>query len=225
MLIITALSIYSITRDINDTIDKIAKLTADLKNAITPIVTVGVGATTGPNIGGIIMLALNTLSNIAYLVAMAVALKNLIEELLDQVFPPKRYVFGMRIKSLFEKGCNDLELQFQSTLIDSLGDRVIVPTLSQKGPLFPRPNIEVNAFPKAGSAIDNFADFIGVMMQMFNADFRITDGVLRFEQKEYWKQKSQYTIPSTFIDQDNLSNPYKYNSSEIVSNYNIFVSF
>ena len=225
MLIITALSIYSITRDINDTIDKIAKLTADLKNAITPIVTVGVGATTGPNIGGIIMLALNTLSNIAYLVAMAVALKNLIEELLDQVFPPKRYVFGMRIKSLFEKGCNDLELQFQSTLIDSLGDRVIVPTLSQKGPLFPRPNIEVNAFPKAGSAIDNFADFIGVMMQMFNADFRITDGVLRFEQKEYWKQKSQYTIPSTFIDQDNLSNPYKYNSSEIVSNYNISYLF
>ena len=225
MLIITALSIYSITRDINDTIDKIAKLTADLKNAITPIVTVGVGATTGPNIGGIIMLALNTLSNIAYLVAMAVALKNLIEELLDQVFPPKRYVFGMRIKSLFEKGCNDLELQFQSTLIDSLGDRVIVPTLSQKGPLFPRPNIEVNAFPKAGSAIDNFADFIGVMMQMFNADFRIKDGVLRFEQKEYWKQKSQYTIPSTFIDQDNLSNPYKYNSSEIVSNYNISYLF
>ena len=225
MLIITALSIYSITRDINDTIDKIAKLTADLKNAITPIVTVGVGATTGPNIGGIIMLALNTLSNIAYLVAMAVALKNLIEELLDQVFPPKRYVFGMKIKSLFEKGCNDLELQFQSTLIDNLGDRVIVPTLSQKGPLFPRPNIEVNAFPKAGSAIDNFADFIGVMMQMFNADFRIKDGVLRFEQKEYWKQKSQYTIPSTFIDQDNLSNPYKYNSSEIVSNYNISYLF
>jgi len=226
MLIITALTIYSITRDINDTVDKTSELAGQLKNALVPIITLGpTGPTAGPDTGAIVLLAVNTVAKIVYLVAMAIALKNLIEELLDQIFPPKRYVFGMKIKSLFEKGCNDLQLQFQSTLIDNLGDRVIVPALSQKGPLFPRPNAEVNALPKAGSAIDNFADFIGVMMQMFNADFRIKDGVLRFEQKEYWKQKSQYTIPSTFIDQDNLSNPYKYNSSEIVSNYNISYLF
>ena len=225
MIVLIGLSIYSIQKDINDAIDRTAKLLADLKNAITPIVTVGVGATTGPNIGGIIMLTLNTISNIAYLVAMGIALKNLIEDLLEQTLPPKRYMFGMKLKTMFEKGCAELGYSFQSTLIDALGDRIVIPTLSKKGPLSPNANKDVNGLPEAGGALDNFADFIGVMLRMFNADFRISNGVFRFEHKEYWQQKSRYIIPDTFISQDTKSNPYKYNTSDIVANYNISYLF
>ena len=47
-LLILAVSAYTITKDINDQIDKATKLIGDLKNAITPIITAGV---TGPTLG------------------------------------------------------------------------------------------------------------------------------------------------------------------------------
>ena len=221
-LLILAVSAYTITKDINEQIRKLGELIGDLKNALFPLVTIGVtGPTVGPNTGGIIMLAINTVVQIAYTVAMAVALTKLIDQLIEQILPPKRAIFGMKVKTMFQKGLQHLGYTFKSSLIDSIGDIAILPTLEKKGPLAFIASSKRNGLPRSGSPVDNFADFINVMLTTFNADFRISNGEFRLEQKEYWQNTSSYTIPSTFIEQDGLSSPYRYNTSDIVSNYNI----
>lgn len=221
-LLILAVSAYTITKDINEQIRKIGELVGDLKNAITPIIGVSItGPTFSANIGGIVMLAINTLVQIAYTVAMAIALAKLIEQIIEQALPLKRAIFGMKVKAMFQKGLQHLGYTFKSTLIDNIGDLAILPTLEKKGPLAFIASSKRNGLPRSGSPVDNFADFINVMLTTFNADFRIVNGEFRLEQKEYWQNTSSYIIPSTFIEQDALTSPYRYNTSDIVSNYNI----
>ena len=217
-LLILILSTYTITKELRQNIKELTDLTGDLQDAITPIIGAGVtGPTIAANIGGIISLAIKTAAKLVYVVLMAVTLLNLIKQLVAQLFPLKRYHYGLSLKTMFTRACEHLNLTFNSSLLDSLEGYIILPQQDKKGSLIAS-NI-TNPCPIGGGPLDTFGDLIRTAKDIFNADYRIVDNVFEFERRDYWQGRSGYIIPAVFGDQDGRNNPYKLNTSELISNY------
>jgi hypothetical protein len=77
-------------------------------------------------------------------------------------------------------------------------------------------------FPSNSEPIYLFGDLIRISKEMFNADFRIVNGVFYFERKDNFVFPSSYVVPSFFNDQERILDRVKFNTDEIVSNYNIY---
>ena len=66
-----------------------------------------------------------------------------------------------------------------------------------------------------------FGDAIRTLKLKFNADYRIQNGILIFERKDFFEENGTYKIPNVFNDQKKLLDGVKFNTNEMVSNYNI----
>ncbi len=156
-----------------------------------------------------------------------VAIVELTKQIVEQLAPVKRTHLGMPIRSLFQKGCDFLNLTLKSTLLDEL-DRnskkwVLIPSKNHKGGS-PPTGIPANEFTEVGypTALDNldtFGDVIRVFKRIFNADFRLKDGVFEFERRDYWQNTSGYVIPNTFTNQEQARNETTVNTNELKANY------
>lgn len=224
-LITLSISAYMMTKEIVENVQKLAETIADATDASTPVVGVSVGAGAGVvtawDWGNFVLVAIKVIARVAYIVALTIAVIKLIEEIFEQLFPRKRYHIGMNIKTMFERACQYLDLEFQSDLLSDsdVSKWVIIPSKDKKGVTG---NIgSQRGFPVGRDPIDSFGDFIRVMKSTFNGDFRINDGVFRFERLDYWEQNSSFVIKDFFTDQDRLLNKDKPNTQDFVSNYNI----
>lgn len=218
-LILLSISIYMMVKELIDNVQKLAETIADSTNAATPgatLVFTAVGPGTGftIDIGDFIWVALKVISRIAYIIAITVAIINLVEEVINQLLPPKRFHLGMTIRSLFEKACGHLNLTFQSSIPEL--SWVHIPRKDRKG----GSKGEVG-YPDNTGPIYTFGDCIREFKKMFNADFRIINGVFIFERKDAFELPSNYKIPDYFNDQERLLDRVKFNTDEMIANYNI----
>lgn len=229
-LLLLGLSTYSLTKELIESIKALADRIADLTDAATPVIGVGVGAgavvVTAYDIGNIIMAALKLVAQIAYLVAIVVAIVKLVEQIIEQLMPPKRFHRGIPLRTLFQKFCDYKGLQFSSTLMDSLDVNnakwcYLPPKRQIKGSIFANRSTQ-SGVPDVGSIIDTPAGVIREFKKIFNADFKLLDGTLYFERKDNFRTQSPYIIPNTFTDQDSLQNFNGFNVDEFRANYNIF---
>lgn len=217
-LIVLSMSIYMITKETIENVQKLAETIADITDAATPVmgVSVGLGAgvVTAWDLGNYILVALKAVARIAYIIAMTVAIIKLINELFEQLIPKKRDHLGMSFRRLFEKGCQYLGLTFQSPIPELAW--VHIPQKSKKGG-----SSGETGFPTNTESIYTFGGFIRVMKEMFNADFRISNGVFYFDRRDKFIVPSGYQMPSYFNNQDRILDNVKFNTDEIISNYNI----
>ena len=217
-LLILSLSTYTIVKELTEAIRELAKLASEISDAAMPIVTIGAtGPSFGANVGAIIRVSVKTAARIAYTIAMAVTLIKLINQLIEQLLPLTRYHFGLSLKTMFEKACDHLNLKLSSTLLDNIPGYVLLPRQEKKGSL--NASDVNNPTPKSGGPADTFGDLIRICKDAFNADYRIKDGVLQFERRDYWQGRGGYVIPSVFGSQDRRFSPYRFNTDELVSNY------
>lgn len=216
-LLILSLSLFTLTRELLDQIRVISESVADLVNASTPVVGVSaVGPVVSVDIGDIIALSLKVLLNVAYGIGIVVALISLFTQLIEQLMPPIRYHKGIPVRLLFQRACDYLGLQFKSNLLDSLDKS------SAKWCLLPQKsgsNPNVNGLPQQGTQQDTFAGVVTTYKAVFNADYRIVNGVFEFEKKGSFDNATTYTIPNTFTDQEKLQDVNGFNTNEIKSNY------
>lgn len=221
-LILLSLSIYMMTKELIENIYKLAETIADVTDAATPVVGVsvglGAGVVTAWDLGNFILVTLKALARIAYIIAITIAIINLIEELFEQILPKKLFHLGMRESTMFQKGCQYLGLSFQSSIPDL--DTVHIPRKDKKG----GENGETG-FPTNSGPIYLFGDFIRTMKEKYNADFRIINGNFIFERRDAFEIPSNYQIPNFFIDQERLLDPRMFNTDEMLANYNIFWQF
>ncbi len=222
-LIVIALSIFMITKEIVEDINKIFDRSSDSIKSATPLPVVGVSLFGGPVYGLAYDIAyaavtlLRIIGTILYRIAMLIALKNLIDELFEQLLPKKRNHLGMTFLRIFERSCEHLQLTLSSHLLQvEFRDWVHIPPKNEKGGAS-----DDNFFPGNTSAIYTFGDCIRRAKELWNADYRIRDGVLYFERKDKFRVTSTYRLPSTFGNQDRRLDPFIYNTSEMISNYNI----
>ena len=227
-LLILSISTFIMTKELVESIQAIADRIADLVDAATPVVTVPPGI----DVGNIIMAALKLVAQIAYTVAIVVALVKLTESIIEQLLPPKRYHKGMTVKSLFVKACQYLNLTLESTLLDDInkgGNKwVLLPSKNHRGgekPTGADASWRETGVPSQQDATDTFAGVIRTFKEMFNADFQLKDGVFIFERRDFFVKSTGYVIPDTFIDQEKLIDSNTFNTDELKSSYNINWSF
>jgi len=231
-LLILGLSTFSLVKELIEGVKALADRIADLTDAATPVIGVGVGAgavaVTAYDIGNIIMAALKLVAQIAYLVAIVAALVKLVEQIIEELMPPKRFHRGIPIRTLFQKFCDYKGLGFSSSLLDSLdvsGAKwcYLPPKRQIKGVIYAARTTQ-SGVPDVGSVIDTPAGVIREFKKMFNADFKLVNGMLYFERKDNFRTQSPYIIPNTFTDQEKLQDFNGFNVDELRANYNIFWS-
>ena len=212
-MITLGLSLYMMTKEMIENVEKIAETVADISNASTPVVGAGVGvgavAVTAWDIGDWVMVALKAIARIAYIIAISIAIIKLMTMIFEQLFPQKRYFKGMTYKRMFEKACQHLGLTFQSSIREL--EWVNMPKKENKG--------DDKGFPTNDSPIYTFGDLIRTMKKLFNADYRIIGNVFYFERKDKFDDINNDVLPDYFQNQERLLNEFSLNTDEIVSNY------
>lgn len=218
---ILSMSIFMMTKELIENVQKLAETVADVTDAATPVVGVGAGlgavAVTAWDIGNVILVALKAAARIAYIIAMTVAIINLIRDLFEQLLPKKRNHIGMTFRRLMEKGCQHLGLNFESDIKEL--NWTYIPQKSEKG------NNDDTGFPTNSESIYIFGDLIRELKKMFNADHRIQDGTLFLRRKDKFQYPSGYVMPDFFNNQERLLDQCKFNTDEIISNYNIYWAY
>jgi len=161
---------------------------------------------------------------IAYAASIAIAIKNLIQQLGEQLYSRTRHHTAIKYKSLFEKGCAELGLTFQSTIFDNptWANAALMPSKTERGKF--NSGIRNGGSPKRNDVgLYFFGDFIETMKRKFNADYVINNGVLRFERWDYWQNSSTFVIPENFNNQSRRLNVKGDNADEFKGGY--FITF
>lgn len=215
---VLSISIYMMTKEIIENVQALAETIADVTDASTPVIGVsvglGAGVVTAWDIGNFILTVLKTLARIAYIIAITLAIIQMVESLFQQILPPKRHHLGMTFRKLLERGCQHLGLNLQSSIAEL--DWVFIPRKDKKG----GENGETG-FPTNSGGFYTFGDAIRTLKDMFNANHKIIDNTFIFERKDFFEFNGTYQIPEVLQDQTKLLNNVKFNTDEMVANYNI----
>lgn len=197
---ITIIGAFVITQELKASVEQLKELISDLSNVL--------------NFTAIIKAVLY----ITYLTTLIAALIKLIKDLSTLIIQPVKYHAGMKIKTLFEAGCDHLGIIFKSSIFDSptWANAVIIPEKynnplsadkSMFGFLFPDP------VDQTGYYRGTFGDFVRDMQTMFKAKAMVIGGVLIFERKDF-----NLSIPKYKIE-DIENRNYKLNTDEFISNF------
>lgn len=218
-IIVLSMSIFMMTKELIENVEKLVETIADVTDSATPVIGVGVGfgavVVTAWDIGNFILVVIKALARLAYIIAVTVAIIKLIEEIFEQLLPKKRNHLGMTFRRMFERACEHLGMRFESSIVEL--NWVHIPRKDKKGG-----SKGETGFPTNSEPIYTFGDLIRQMKEHFNADFRIINDVFFFERKDKFKFPSPYKMPSFFNDQERILDNVKFNTDEIVSNYNIY---
>ncbi len=225
-LLLLGISIFIMSKELAEAIRNLSDQVAEVINAATPVVGVGVGvgavAVVAYDIGDIIWASLKLVAYIIYTVVIIKALKQLIEQVIEQLMPKLRYHLGMKLETLFSKGCQHLGLTLNSNLLDTRNKWVIIPSKGHRGGEKPEGHIgswSETGVPDKEDGLNTFGDVIRVWMEALRADYKIVNGVFYFEREDYWQSAGSYVIDDVFTNQDTLTDTFKPNVNEIISNY------
>jgi len=212
-LVMLSLSIYMSTQALIQSVKDISKSTAKFLESINAGLAFGVG--------DLISAGLNLLFDLVYAIALTYALIKMTEELIDQLFPPVRRYYGMKIKRMFEVGCAYMGLTFQSSIFNNplWSNLTYLPSKSERGKIGGGAN--GLGHPNQNSSVYNFGDFLRTMKQMFNASIKLDNNVLIFERADYWDSTAAWTLPDVETNQDIRLSEYSYNTDEMLSNFMI----
>lgn len=157
--------------------------------------------------------ALQILYLAVYLGLLIVALIDLLQKLIDLVFPFVYFHRAMYVRTLFEKGCQYLGLNFSSTIFDVGGVGYLeyyMPEKNEEGVKVGYPSTET------GFASGTFGDIIRAYQEKYNAEVKIIGTTLYFEHEDYFINQSNFRIPTVY---SKPNNPNGYNTSVVSSNY------
>lgn len=213
--VILTLAIYNTSKALVEFVKETAETITEVNTSLIPTIGIPPQITAGAIIQAIVKIAIR----LAYFIALALTLKNLIKDLLENIYSKTRYHTGISVWKLFEKGCYFLGLTFESSInTGKWKDLVIISSKTERGKF----NInQLNGItPKREDAgIYFFGEFVETMMRMFNADYKIINGVFRFERWDWWQNQAVVTLKSNYTNQSNLLNEYEDNADEFKAGY------
>lgn len=225
IILTLGVSTFVMTKEAIELTREIANQVSELINSVTP--NAGAGVTM--DIGDIIWAALNIVARIVYGIFIVIAIVKMMSQILEQIFPLKRYHKGMKVLDLFRRACQKLGLSFVSETFDipHYNSIVYLPKKAEKGYLGLTNNysgvtgLGGAGYPSNDDPVYTFGNLIRVFKETWNADFKISNGQFRFERRDWWQNNSTYVIPDIYQNQDRRLDEYGLNANEIISNYNI----
>lgn len=217
-----SIATYVMTKESIQATKDLITATRDLIEAVTPNASIP----PVPPIGEIISLSLAVVAQLAYTIAVYVALIKLAQQMFELIFPKIRYYKGSKVKELIEKGCNYLGFQLNSTLLNSLDNLTImpVPLTKQKKGIFDYIQNDLNfsftkGYPTAQDTTATLGELIEAVETTFNARTRVKNKVVEIERRDYWKNITSNTIVPALNIQDDRQSGYTYNTQEAWKRY------
>ena len=184
-------------------------------------VTPNIGIPPTPPIGEIISLAIGLAGQLAYTLAVYVALVKLARQMFELIFPKVRYYKGTTIKELVDQGCKYLGYTLNSTLLNSMDKLTLmpVPLSKQKKGIFDYLQNDLNfsftkGYPTAQDTVSTLGELIASIELWFNARTRVNNGIVEIERRDHWQNITTNTTVPAFNIQDERQNAYILNTSE-----------
>jgi hypothetical protein len=209
VLVTLAISTFMMARELYYFIQKTGEIIAAFANGVT-----------------VPMAITMTVLHIAYLAGIVIALTNLIQQIFAEIHSLTRYHTGIRFKTLMERACNYLGVSFASTIFDDpkWSNAVYIPTKTERGRL--NSSIYQNGTPHSNdTGWYFFGQFLENAQTFFNAEYRIYNGVLRFERWDWWQQNATLVLDENWTNQDRLINEIGNNADEFVGGYTMSFQF
>ncbi len=148
-----------------------------------------------------------------YLALLITALIDLFQKLIDLIFPFVYFHRAMYVRTLFEKACAHLGLNFSSTLfaVGGIGQyEYIMPEKNEEGKKVGLSSTETGFYE------GTFGDLIRAYQEKFNAKPIVIGNTLYFEHEDFFIDQSNYIIPNVY---QKPNNEYGFNASEVAANY------
>ena len=212
-----SLAIYSLTREAIQATRDLISATEKLIRAVTP----NVSLVPVPPLGEIIALSVAVVAQLAYTLAIYVALVKLVRQMQELIFPKVRYYKGATIKELIKKGCEYLGYSLDSNLLNSWDKLTIMPVPLTKGKksVFNFIQNDLNfsftkGYPTAQDTVSTLGELINAVETWFNAKTKVFNGVVQIERRDYWKNiTANTTLPALNLQSDR-QNEYRFNTEE-----------
>jgi hypothetical protein len=211
-----AISLYSMTKELIQSIKDLSATITNVIDSVTP--EVGVGVTTDP--AEIATLVVKALVQLAYTIAVLLAVIKLAQQMFELIFPKIRYYLGATVKELVTKGCQFLGYQLESTLLDSLSNLTImpVPLIKEKKSIVDYIENDLNfaftkGYPTAQDSTPTLGSLIDFIELTYNARTRVNNGVVRIERRDWWVNTGNLVEVALNL-QDDRDNEYTLNTDE-----------
>ena len=212
-----SLATYALTKEAIQATRDLVSATEKLIRAVTPNASIP----PVPPIGEIIALSIAVVAQLAYTLAIYVALIKLVRQLQELIFPKVRYYKGATIKELIKKGCEYLGYTLDSNLLNSWDKLTIMPVPLTKGKksIFSFIQNDLNfsftkGYPTAQDTVSTLGELINAVEGWFNAKTKVYNGVVQIERRDYWKRISLNTTLPALNLQSDRQNEYRLNTEE-----------
>ena len=231
-IMMLSISLFIMTKELITLVKDITQMIQEFIGRITA------GALTlGLTLIMVVVFLLEIIAYFVYFVLLLVAIIKMLKQLFDNIFQKKKWKLGMTVRDCFKRGAEYLGLQFSSTFLTDptskyynttiMPSKRVMPDYTNNllTGIFDRPEDENVLNGKVyGYPDGNFAQFIRDMMQVFNAEPVVKNGVLYFERRNFWNNQVPYQIPITSEPGFtwNLPDPHGTNAHEVVAYYALF---
>ena len=226
LLISLIIATYVLVKEAIEATKRLVEETAELIQVSVTDPVVGVGGGVVVKIGGIIKQALVVVGVLAYVVLLSFAIRALIEQILDIIFPKIRNLKGCKVRDLVLRGCQFAGYQLQSDLLNQLSGLTILPVTARPKQKSWWEQLQSNitepyniGYPTEQDSTPTFESVLDFIEATFNAETRVNNGVVKIETKEYFQLQANLTIDHNFNNQENIQNENQTNSIEAWKRY------
>ena len=212
------LATFALSQEIAKAVDEIQQSIADLIKASIPV---GLPVP-APDFGAIIVAGIKLAARVAYAIFIVIALVKLLTEIINIIFPVIRQFKAIKVKTLFEKSCAFLGYSVSSTLLNALTPLTIlpVPLKSKKNSWFleliaPNTLAYTNGYPSSRDSVKTLGQLISALEDTFNTKIKVSNGLVTFEQENFFLQTPNTGLLNAFNLQSELQSEHSLNTDEI----------
>ncbi len=209
--ITTLITIYLLSKQLADTIEKLATSVANIGALVATGLTGGVASA--------IFAVAVAIAQAAYAAALLILIIDFGVDLFNIVVQPQRTHRGIPLKTLIEKACEYIGYNLETT-IEDLDNLVYLPS-NRNVDSFGLKNIFTkvatieDGIPNTGDIGYTCQEMFELVREMFNARFAIQGNTVQFhtESSPYWISQSGWEKPAALQDQDERTE--RYNTDEM----------
>jgi len=158
---------------------------------------------------------------LTYIVALFLAIKKMLTELKELIFPKIRYLKACSIKALLVLACANIGYGFSSTLLDSVEGLTYLPIPLQKTnpSVFKFAQNELDqsftkGYPTAGDTTRTLGELLEATKTLLNGKIKIINGVVNLEKREFFSENATFTVVPALNVQEKRVNEYTVNTDD-----------
>lgn len=205
-VLIISITIFILIKEIQEHIKRIADLISDVAG-LTATGALGF-------VGALIVFIARTITEILYNIFIFIALRGLMNQLINNLIAPLRNHKAMKLRVLLEKGATHLGYTFESTFFNStLLDSLVILPIKEKAPH--RFGVGETGFPTNKGSLYTYYDMLQFFKKLINGKIRVIGNKIKVERRDFWDNISTYVLDDVQL------RSFRYNADEIKANLNI----